>query len=220
MSQQQTFNNFSSPAESGVLQIGVDTSTSPGTNPVTPDDDGQINVTGGQVAAGTTANVIRTDSLADHEYTIQIQRSQAVASSTVGDNGVCHFSSTDFNVDANGFVQSAIPSFKWTVTSSTSFTPSNFTGYILVGASQATITLPSAPALDFWFAVLDQSGNTFVIAQNNGDSIQVLDDTTTTGTGGSITSTMTGDSIHLVCWAQGPGASWVAVDVNGQMSLV
>ncbi len=87
-----------------VTKIGVDAFTGPGTNPVVPDGSGQITVTGGQVAAGTTVNVIRTDSLAANDYTIQIQRSQAVGSSTIGDNGVSHFNSASFTVDANGFV--------------------------------------------------------------------------------------------------------------------
>ena len=83
----------------------VDASTPPGTNPVAPNGSGIVTVTGGQVAAGTTTNVIRTNSLSLNTYTIQIQRSQAVASSTIGDNGVSHFDSAAFDVDANGFVQ-------------------------------------------------------------------------------------------------------------------
>lgn len=86
----------------------VDASTPPGTNPVVPNGSGFIAVTGGQVAAGTTNNVIRTDSLAANTYTIEVQRSQAVSSSTIGDNGVSHFNSADFTVDSNGFV-SAVP---------------------------------------------------------------------------------------------------------------
>jgi hypothetical protein len=82
----------------------VDAFTAPGTNPVLPNGSGIVTITGGQVAAGTTANVIRTNSLAVNTYTIQIQRSQAVAVSTIGDNGVSHFNSTFFTVDANGFV--------------------------------------------------------------------------------------------------------------------
>ncbi|HEY5236085.1 MAG TPA: hypothetical protein VIJ14_07905 [Rhabdochlamydiaceae bacterium] len=100
-----------------VNKLGVDTFTGPGTNPVLPNGSGLITVTGAQVAAGTTANVIRTDSLAANDYTIQIQRSQAVASSTVGDNGVSHFDSASFAVDANGFVTfvgSASPYFSLT----------------------------------------------------------------------------------------------------------
>lgn len=88
-----------------VEEFEVDAFTAPGTNPVVPDSGGLVTITGGQVAAGTTANVIRTDSLAANTYTIEVQRSQAVASSTIGDNGVCHFDSGAFSVDANGFVQ-------------------------------------------------------------------------------------------------------------------
>lgn len=87
-----------------IAKVAVDAHTAPGTNPVVPDGTGQITVTGGQVAAGTTANVIQTNSLAANTYTIQIQRSQAVAVSTAGDNGVSHFNSADFTVDGNGFV--------------------------------------------------------------------------------------------------------------------
>lgn len=84
--------------------VEVDASTPPGTDPVVPDSVGTITVTGGQVAASTTTNVIRTASLAANAYTVQVQRSQAVGSSTVGDNGVCHFSSAHFAVDSNAFV--------------------------------------------------------------------------------------------------------------------
>ena len=87
-----------------ITAVHVDTFTAPGTNPVLPTAGGLITVTGGQVPAGTTANVIETNSLAANTYTIDIQRSQAVASSTIGDNGVSHFNSSMFSVDANGFV--------------------------------------------------------------------------------------------------------------------
>lgn len=95
-----------------VSAMEVDTHTGPGTNPVVPNGSGIITVTGGQVAAGTTAHVIETNSLAANTYTIDIQRSQAVASSTIGDNGVSHFDSEYFTVDSNGFVSAAVkPAF-------------------------------------------------------------------------------------------------------------
>lgn len=108
--------------------------------------------------------------------------------------------------------------FKWTVTTSTAFTPANNTGYILRGASLATITLPPAPALDFIFGVVDSSGNLFVIAQNAGDTMQLVN-SKTTATTGAIASTLVGDEITLVCWAQGPGASWIAVEYNGNLTV-
>lgn len=90
-----------------VDSIAVDASTPPGTDPVLPDAGGLVTVTGAQVAPGTTTNVIRTNSLAANTYTIEIQRSSAQASSTVGANGVSHFNSAQFSVDSDGFVSLA-----------------------------------------------------------------------------------------------------------------
>lgn len=85
--------------------IDVDTSTPPGTDPVVPDGAGNIVMTGGQVAAGVVGtNVIRTNSTAANSLTIEIQRTTAAAGTNVAQNGVAHFNSTDFSVDANGFV--------------------------------------------------------------------------------------------------------------------
>lgn len=84
--------------------ITVDASTPPGTNPVVPSASGNLIITGGQVASGTTANVIRTDSLAPNSFAIEIQRSAAAASPTIGLNGVSHYNSTYFSVDSDGFV--------------------------------------------------------------------------------------------------------------------
>lgn len=85
--------------------IGVDAATGPGTNPVVPTGAGLVTITGGQVASGTVgANVIRTDSLLANNLTIEIQRSAAVSATDSTKNGVAHFSSDEFSVDANGFV--------------------------------------------------------------------------------------------------------------------
>ena len=91
---------------SSTTELAVDTSTPPGTDPVVPLA-GVITITGGQVAAGTTANVIQTDSLAANTLTIEIQRSSAQAATTIGANGVAHFDSAMFSVDGNGFVSLA-----------------------------------------------------------------------------------------------------------------
>lgn len=88
---------------STVTSLGVDTSTPPGTDPVTPSA-GVIDVTGGQIASGTTANVIRTNSTVANQLKIEIQRSNASVGSSAAVNGVSHFNSAQFTVDANGFV--------------------------------------------------------------------------------------------------------------------
>ena len=121
----------------------VDAATAPGTNPVVPNGSGNITVTGGQVAAGTTANVIRTDSLAANTYTIQIQRSQAVASSTIGDNGVSHFNSAFFTVDSNGFVSLNGSAVGETITGNTGGALSPTSGnWNILGTSTAAGTIP------------------------------------------------------------------------------
>jgi hypothetical protein len=88
-------------------EIGVDAATAPGTNPVVPNGSGRVTVTGGQVAAGTIgANAIRTNSLAANTYTVQIQRSDDVASSSVNNAGISSYDTRYFDVDTNAWVQS------------------------------------------------------------------------------------------------------------------
>ena len=136
-------NGFVSITASGSGSFAVDASTAPGTNPVLPNGSGVVTVTGGQVAAGTTTNVIRTDSLAANTYTIQIQRSQAVASSTIGDNGVSHFNSTYFTVDANGFVSLNGSGVGETITGNTGGALSPTAGnWNILGTSTAAGTTP------------------------------------------------------------------------------
>lgn len=85
-------------------KFAVDASTVPGTNPVVPTAGGVVTITGAQVATGTIgANVIRTNSVAANAYRIEVQRTTAVAASDSTKNGVAHFNSAQFTVDANGF---------------------------------------------------------------------------------------------------------------------
>lgn len=104
---------------SAIDSVTVDTFTAPGTNPVLPDINGNINVIGGQIAAGSTTNAIRTDSLAANTYKIEIQRSSAQAATTIGSNGVSHYKLADFAVDANGFVSLSTTGAGKTITGDT-----------------------------------------------------------------------------------------------------
>lgn len=97
---------FSLPGGATTTTLTPDDFTAPGTSPVVQDGGGTIIVTGDQVAAGDIgANVIRTNSLAANTMTIEIQRTAAVAATDSANNGVAHFDSDAFDVDANGFVQ-------------------------------------------------------------------------------------------------------------------
>lgn len=109
------------PDGSVVDSFQVDTNTAPGTNPVLPDANGLVTITGGQVATGTIGtNVIRTDSVAANTYTVEIQRSTMAATpGALANNGVSHFDSQDFSVSALGFV--TLPTLKVSYTPVLSF---------------------------------------------------------------------------------------------------
>lgn len=86
--------------------FNIDAFTAPGTNPVLTTA-GMITINGAQVAAGSFISGIRTRSIAANQFNIEVQRSSAQAVSTIGANGVSHYNSAQFSVDANGFVSLA-----------------------------------------------------------------------------------------------------------------
>jgi hypothetical protein len=113
----------------------------------------------------------------------------------------------------------AIASEHWQVISA-SQSAANGQGYLVLSAGLVVVTLPVAPAIGWEFTVAEIGSGTFRIAQNAGDSITFGSDLTTTGAGGSITSIDQGDTLTLVCWAAGPGASWVALQPVGNFTIV
>lgn len=95
----------------GIDSVSVDANSGPGTDPVLPDVNGLITVTGAQVAAGTVgSNVIRTNSIAANAYTIDIQQTSTASVKDTTKNGVSHFNSAQFSQD-QGFISSTYPSF-------------------------------------------------------------------------------------------------------------
>ena len=82
-----------------LTKLGVQT----GTNPVVPDNTGKIQLNGSTVLAGT--NPIRTDGTGVNTATIEVQISQALSATDATKIGLSNFSSGQFIVDGNGFVQ-------------------------------------------------------------------------------------------------------------------
>jgi hypothetical protein len=85
-------------------KFGVDASTPPGTNPVTPTG-GLVTIEGGATyPTGTRANPIRTNSLAASTIDLQIQLAGSNAGSSTANNfGVSQYDSNQFGV-TSGFV--------------------------------------------------------------------------------------------------------------------
>lgn len=89
-------------AGTAIDSIGVDATSGGGTNPVVPTGAGLVTNNGSTVAAGT--NPVRTVSTAVNVYQTQIQISQAIAAADATKIGLSNFNSSNFSVDANGFV--------------------------------------------------------------------------------------------------------------------
>lgn len=135
--------------KTAVDEVIVDAATAPGTNPVIPDATGDITVTGGQIAAGSTANVIRTNSLAANTYTIEVQRAKSEPGSLADSNGVCHFNDNDFIVDNNAYVslQSFTP---YTVICAGTGSGAALQDVSGVGTAGQVLTSTGAGALPTW----------------------------------------------------------------------
>lgn len=97
-------NGFVSLAGGGLAidSIGVQANTAPGTDPVVPTAAGLVTVNGAAVAAHGVP--LESHSRAANEYNLEVQYASAQASTDATDSGICHFDSSEFDVDANGFV--------------------------------------------------------------------------------------------------------------------
>lgn len=80
----------------------VQANTAPGTDPVVPSSSGVVTVNGAAVANHSV--VLETRSRAANAYNVEVQYATSAASTDATKSGVAHFNSSQFSVDANGFV--------------------------------------------------------------------------------------------------------------------
>lgn len=73
-----------------------------GTNPITPTAAGLVTINGATVAAGTSP--VKSNGTGANTMAIEVQISQALAATDATKIGLCNFNSSNFSVDANGFV--------------------------------------------------------------------------------------------------------------------
>jgi hypothetical protein len=193
-----------------ISAVDVQANTAPGTDPVLPNALGVIAVSGAQVAA--VAIPIQTNSIAANSYEIQVQRSSAQAVSTLSANGICHFDSADFTVDANGFVSSIAGSSPWLDFAGGLLV--NHTGYFATAA--AVYTLPAGAINGDLVEIVDFIGGGVVVTAQGGDLIRISN--VDSSVNGTATTTQLGDSARFVFRAV--GQVWVAVPgVSGNWLL-
>lgn len=175
--------------------------TAPGTNPVVPSAGGFITISGTVVAAH--AIPIQTDSLAANALNVELQISSAQAVSTATANGLCHFNSADFTVDAAGFVSSISGTAPWLDSAGGALV--NHTGYFATAA--AVYTLPAGAVNGDSVEIADFAGGGVVVTAQGGDLIRISN--TDSSVNGTATSTQIGDALRLIFRAA--GQVWVCV---------
>lgn len=107
----------------------------------------------------------------------------------------------------------------WTVNTTGPVTVAASNGYIANSVSQIVYTLPATAAVGDTYQVNAINTGGFQIAQNALQSIIVGNETTTVGTGGSITSASTkGDWVEIVCTVA--NTSFIARVGQGQVTIV
>lgn len=91
------------------------------------------------------------------------------------------------------------------------------TGYLADNAGLVTLTLPSTAAQFSVIRVAGKGAGGWTIAQNSGQSINVGNQVTTTGVGGSLASTNANDAIELICTVANSG--WMTLSGWGNLTV-
>ena len=121
-------------------------------------------------------------------------------------------SGTSFTINAIG------GGLTWNTVTGTSQAAAINNGYFANNAGLVTITLPAVSAVGSEIEVTGINNATgWKIGQNAGNQIFFGDESTTSGTGGSLSSTATYDTVRLICFTA--NAKWVAVSSMGNITV-
>lgn len=106
----------------------------------------------------------------------------------------------------------------WNTVTGTTQTAAINNGYIANNASLVTITLPGTAAVGSVIELTGQGAGGWKLAQPASVLVNFGSKTTTTGTGGSIASTNTFDSLRIVCIVA--NTTWNVLSAQGNLTIV
>lgn len=106
----------------------------------------------------------------------------------------------------------------WVDVTGTSQTMAANTGYLADNAGLVTLTLPSSAVQFSVIRIAGYGSGGWKIAQNTGQNIKIGNQTTTTGTAGSLASTNQYDQLELLCVVA--NTTWVAMSGWGNITVV
>lgn len=106
----------------------------------------------------------------------------------------------------------------WNTVSGTSQSAAVNNGYITNNASLVTITLPATAVIGSVVEVAGQGSGGWTIAQNSGQVIHMDGVDSTTGTGGSLSSSVRYDAVRLLCITV--NTDWLVLSGIGNLTVV
>ena len=118
---------------------------------------------------------------------------------------------------ASGVISAASGGLSFINVSGTTQTAAINTGYIANNAGLVTITLPSTAAIGSIVEVAGAGAGGWKLAQGSGQSIKFGVVTSTSGATGSISSTVSSDSIRVICTVANSG--WAVISSVGNLSV-
>lgn len=108
--------------------------------------------------------------------------------------------------------------FTWTEVTGTSQAMAVSNGYVANNASLVTLTLPATAAIGDVVRVIGKGAGLYSIAQNAGQTINVVGSSTTTGVGGSLTAVEQWDAVEIRCITA--NTDWAVASMTGNFTIV
>lgn len=171
-------------------------------------------VTNHAVLIGGSSNAITSLALTNGQLAIGNTGNDPSAATLTAGTGV-----SIVNASGSITVSAVGGGLTWTVVTGTSQAAAVNNGYIANNAGLVTVTLPAVSAVGDTVAVTGINNATgWKVAQNAGNQIFFGNTNTTAGTGGSLASTATRDTVYLVCMTA--SATWNVVNSIGNITVV
>lgn len=173
-----------------------------------------VTVTQHSVLIGGASNGITSLALTSGQLAIGNTGSDPTAATLSAGTGV-----TITNGAGSITINAAGGGLTWTVVTGTTQAAAVNSGYIANNAGLVTVTLPAVSAVGDLVAVTGiNNAAGWKVAQNAGNQIFFGTASTTSGTGGSLASTATRDTVFLVCMVA--NGAWNVVGSIGNITVV
>jgi hypothetical protein len=173
-----------------------------------------VTTTNHNVLVGAASNGITNIPLTNGQILIGSTGADPVANTITAGAGVSVTSAS-----GSITISSVGGGLSWSTVTGTTQAAAVNNGYVTNNAGLVTVTLPAVSAVGDLVAVTGINNATgWKVAQNAGNQIFFGTASTTSGTGGSLASTATRDTVFLLCVTA--NATWNVIDSIGNITVV